>query len=60
MLLSVINLMTFWVLLVRAIGLSRLTGARLLKSTSWVFLAWVLMMLVFMGISTAAKAAFGS
>jgi len=39
-LLAVVNVMTFWVLAVRAIGLARLSGASVAKAALWVFGIW--------------------
>src|SRR5258708_3836424 len=40
-LLAIVNIMTFWVLGVRALGLARLTGAGFAKTAAWVFGGWV-------------------
>lgn len=41
-LLVAVDAMAFWVLVVRAIGLARLSGASLAKSAGWVFGLWLL------------------
>jgi hypothetical protein len=58
-LLAVANVMTFWLLAVRSIGLARLSGAPFLRSAAWVFGIWALYTSLLMGIGLAAKAAFG-
>ena len=39
-LLAALNVMTFWLLAVRAIGLARLSGASFAKAAAWVFGIW--------------------
>jgi hypothetical protein len=39
-LLGLVNIMVFWVLLIRSIGLARLSGASPGKSALWVFGMW--------------------
>ncbi len=41
-LMSAVDVVAFWVLAVRAIGLSRLSGATFAKSAAWVFGLWLL------------------
>jgi hypothetical protein len=58
-LLSLVNVMVFWVLLVRSIGLSRLSGASLGKAAAWVFGIWMAYTSLLIGISAGARAVFG-
>ena len=39
-LLAIVNVMTFWLLAVRAVGLARLSGASFAKAALWVFGIW--------------------
>ena len=55
-LLAAVNLMTFWLLAVRAIGLSRLSGASLAKAVAWVFAIWAAYTGLFIGLSALAQA----
>jgi Yip1-like protein len=57
-LLAVVNIMTFWVLAVRAIGLARLSGATFGKAAAWVFGIWVLLTGIMTGFGFAMKALF--
>jgi hypothetical protein len=57
--LAVVNLMTFWLLLVRSIGLARLSGVSAGKAAAWVYGIWALYTGVLIGIGAAVKAAFG-
>ncbi len=57
-LLSVVNVMTFWLLAVRAIGLARLSGTSFAKAVAWVFGIWVGYTGFFVGLGLLAKAAF--
>lgn len=58
-LLAVANVMTFWVLAVRAIGLSRLSGVHFARAGFWVFGLWALYTTFLLGIGLAVRAAFG-
>src|ERR1041385_5586020 len=40
-LIATVNVMTFWVLAVRAIGLSRLTSTKISRAVAWVFGIWL-------------------
>jgi hypothetical protein len=40
--LATINIMTFWVLALRSIGVARLSGASFGKAAAWVFGVWAL------------------
>lgn len=57
--LAVIDLTTFWVLAVRALGLSRLSGAPFLRAAWWVFAIWLSYTSLLLGIGLAVRAAFG-
>jgi VIT1/CCC1 family predicted Fe2+/Mn2+ transporter len=57
-LLAVVNVMTFWLLAVRGIGLARLSGASFAKALAWVFGVWVAYTGLFVGLAFLAKAAF--
>jgi len=58
-LLAIVNIMTFWLLGVRAVGLARLSGASFLKSAAWVFGIWISYTGFIFGLGVAAKAVFG-
>ncbi len=57
-LLALVNVMTFWLLAVRALGLARLSGASLGKAAAWVFGIWAAYTGFFVGLGVLAKAAF--
>jgi hypothetical protein len=57
-LLAVVNVMTFWLLAVRGIGLARLSGASIAKAVAWVFGVWVAYTGLFVGLAFLAKSAF--
>ena len=57
--LAMVNIMIFWLLLVRSIGVARLSGATLGKAAIWVFGIWAFYTAVFIGFGAAMKAAFG-
>jgi hypothetical protein len=57
-LLAVVNVMTFWLLAVRAIGLARLSGASFVKAALWVFGIWAAYTGFFIGLAVLAQAAF--
>ena len=57
-LLTLVNVMTFWVLAVRAIGLARLSGASFAKAALWVFGVWAAYTGFFVGVGLLAQAAF--
>ena len=54
--LGVFSIMTFWVLAVRAVGLARLSGARLSKAVLWVFGIWAVYTGFFFGLGQLAQA----
>ena len=57
--LSMVNIMTFWVLAVRAIGLARLSGVSFVRAATWVFGVWLLFMGALMAVGIAVMAVFG-
>ena len=57
-LLTIVNVMTFWLLAVRAMGLARLSGASFTKAALWVFGIWAAYTGFFVGVGALAKAAF--
>ena len=57
-LLAAVNVMTFWVLAVRAIGLARLSGASLGKAAAWVFGIWAVLTGIMIGFGFAMQAIF--
>ena len=54
-LLGILNVMTFWVLAVRAIGLARLSGASFAKAAAWVFGIWAAYTGFFIGLGPAGQ-----
>jgi VIT1/CCC1 family predicted Fe2+/Mn2+ transporter len=54
--LAAVNVMTFWVLAVRGIGLARLSGASLAKSIVWVIAIWAAYTGLFIGIGALLQA----
>lgn len=58
-LLALVNIMTFWLLAVRAIGLARLASVSLVKAGIWVFGIWAAYTAFFFGVGAAARVAFG-
>ena len=57
-LLAAVNIMSFWVLLVRAIGLAKLSGVGLAKAAAWVFGIWAVLTGLLMGFGFAMQAMF--
>jgi hypothetical protein len=57
-LLALVNVMTFWLLAVRGIGLARLSGVSFAKAIAWVFGVWVAYTGLLVGLAYLAKAAF--
>lgn len=57
-LLALVNVMTFWLLAVRAIGMARLSGVSVAKAAAWVFGVWAAYTGFFVGLGFLAKAAF--
>lgn len=58
-LLAVVNIMTFWVLTVRAIGLARLSGVGFAKAAACVVAVWAVITGLFMGFGFAMQALSG-
>jgi hypothetical protein len=58
-LLALVNVMTFWLLAVRSVGLARLNGASLGKAVVWVFGVWAAWTGLMVGLGAAIRAAFG-
>jgi hypothetical protein len=57
-LLTIVNVMTFWVLAVRAVGLARLSGVSFAKAALWVFGIWAAYTGFFIGLGLLLKKAF--
>ena len=57
-LLSAVNVMTFWLLAARSIGLARLSGASFAKAAACVFGIWLAYTGFFIALGAAAKALF--
>jgi len=57
-LMTVVNVMTFWVLVVRAIGLARLTNMTTGKALAWVFGIWISYTAFFWGLGVAVQHIF--
>jgi hypothetical protein len=58
-LLALVNVMLFWVLIVRSIGLARLSGASVGKAAAWVIGIWAAYTGTLIGLGAAVRAAFG-
>jgi len=58
-LLAVVNIMTFWVLAVRAIGLARFTNASIGRTIAWVFGIWLTYTAFFWALGAAVQHIFG-
>ena len=59
MLLSLVNFIAIWALIVQSIGLARLAGARFARTAIWIFGAWAVLMGILMGLGAVARKAFG-
>jgi hypothetical protein len=57
--LAVIDLTTFWVLAIRALGLAKLSGAPFFRAAWCVFAVWFTYTALLLGIGLAVRAAFG-
>ncbi len=57
-LLAVVNIMLFWVLMVRSFGLARLSGVSVGKAAAWVFGIWAAYTGLLLGLGAALRAAF--
>jgi len=58
-LLALVNVMTFWLLAVRATGLARLIGASVAKTAAWIFGIWIVLSGVLIGFGVAMRTIFG-
>jgi hypothetical protein len=58
-LLTIINVMTFWVLAVRAVGLSRLAGVPFPRAGAWTFGLWAVYTSLLYGLGLAVQSLFG-
>ena len=56
-LLALVNVMTFWLLAVRAVGLARLSGVSFIKAALWVFGIWAAYTGLLIGLASLAKVA---
>ena len=56
---SVINVMTIWMLVIRAIGLARITNVNTGRALGWVFGIWISYTAFFWGLGTAVQHIFG-
>jgi hypothetical protein len=57
-LLAMVNVMTFWTLLIRALGLARLSGVAFGKAAAWVFGIWFVLSSCITGFGFAMQALF--
>jgi hypothetical protein len=57
--LAVVNIVTFWVLAVRAIGLARLAGVPVLRAAFWVFGLWFTYMSLILSVGLALRGLLG-
>jgi hypothetical protein len=57
-LLSLVNLMTFWLLVLRAMGLARLSSVSFAKAALWIFGIWAGYNAFFIGLGMLMKAMF--
>jgi hypothetical protein len=57
-LLALVNVMLFWVLIARSIGLARLSGASVGKAAVWIFGIWAAYTGTLIGLGAALRAAF--
>jgi len=53
------NIMTFWVLMVRAVGLAKLSARPLMRAALWVFGIWAVLMSLLLGFGLAAQGLAG-
>ncbi len=58
-LLGMANVMTVWILIVRGIGLARLSNASVVKGISWIAGVWVVGMGILMGFSLGIRKLMG-
>jgi Yip1 domain len=57
-LLAAVNVMTFWVLTVRSIGLAKLSAAPFLRAALWVFGLWAALTCLGLGFGLAMQSAY--
>jgi hypothetical protein len=57
--LAAVNVMTFWLLIVRSIGLARLASLSFSKGAMWVFGVWASYTGFFLAVAWAMQALFG-
>jgi hypothetical protein len=57
--LAVFNLMTFWGLAVKSVGLAKLSGVSFVRSAVWVFGLWGAVTALLIGLGVAARSVFG-
>jgi hypothetical protein len=57
--LAAVNVMTFWSLAVRSIGLARLSGVSFAKAAAWMFGTWAALTGLMIGLGAALRAVFG-
>jgi hypothetical protein len=53
-----VNIMTFWLLAIRAVGLSKLANVSFARAAAWVFGVWFVTSALIYGISTGMQAVF--
>jgi len=58
-LLAMVNVMVFWLLIIRAVGLARLSGASVTKAAVWVFGIWIVFMGLMIGMGAALRTISG-
>jgi VIT1/CCC1 family predicted Fe2+/Mn2+ transporter len=57
--LAAVNVMTFWLLAVRSVGLARLSGASFAKAAAWMYGIWAVLMALMIGFGFAFRAIAG-
>jgi hypothetical protein len=57
-LLAIVNIMTFWVLAVRSVGLARLAQAGFARAAAWIFGIWAIQTALLTGLSFGAQRLF--
>jgi VIT1/CCC1 family predicted Fe2+/Mn2+ transporter len=58
-LLAAVNVMTFWLLAVRSLGLARLSGASFAKAAAWMFGIWAALTALMVGLVLAVRTITG-
>jgi hypothetical protein len=59
-LLAYVNIMTFWLLAIRAVGLAKLANVSFARAAAWVFGVWLATSALIYGISTGMQAVFSN